>query len=222
MSVVVDFTVPAESFALHEALAAEPSMTVEGERLASHGTEWVLPFLWASGGDLEAFYEAVANDPTVVDATVIEKADHTALYKIEWVDAVNEMVTEIVDQHANILEAVAQGEEWRLKLRFARDEQVSSFRSHFAEQGREFEVQKLYHPSVPRQQEYGLTPEQRTTLAVAQRMGYFDVPRGSSIEELADELGVSSNAVSQRIRRASTNLIQHTLTVGNDETGERA
>lgn len=218
MSVVVDFTVPTESFVLHEALAAEPSTTVEAERLASHGTEWVLPFLWASGDNLEAFHEAVNNDPTVVDATVIEKSDHTVLYKIEWVEAVNELVTELVDQHANILEATGHVDEWRLKLRFAEDEQVSAFRSHFAEKGRDFEVHKLYYPSVPRQQEYGLTPEQRNTLAVAQREGYFDVPRGISIEELADELGISSNAVSQRIRRASTNLIQHTLTIGTDET----
>jgi len=47
-----------------------------------------------------------------------------------------------------------------------------------------------------------LTEKQQELLAVAHEEGYFDVPRGISQDELADRLGVSKSAVSQRLRRA--------------------
>lgn len=217
MSVVVDFTIPTDSFTLHRTLSAEPEMTVEAERLVAHSTEWAFPFFWASGGDFEGFQRALRDDPTVADAAVIEEADDSALYQILWSDDVIDLIDEIINQHANILEAKARGERWRLQLRFAEEEQVSTFQKHFAERGRSFEVNQLYHPTTPRQREYGLTEEQHETLIAALSEGYFNVPRDVSMAELANTLGISSNAVSQRIRRASANLIEHTLTIGSAE-----
>lgn len=215
MSVVADITVPATSFLLPEALPSNPDATIEVERLASHSTEWVLPFLWVSGTDFQSFRDQMRADPTVADVDIIEEIDGSALYMVNWSEDVADLITDITDQHASVLEAEARGDEWRLNLRFAADEQVSTFQEHFAERGRSFEVNKLYHPAAPQQREYGLTPEQYDTLVTAARIGYFDVPRASSMDDLAAELGVSSNAVSQRIRRGCANLVRHSLTVGD-------
>ena len=215
MSVIADFTVSAGSFALERALTAEPDVNVEAERLATHSVEWVLPFLWVSDGNLDAFRRAMRDDPTVVDVAVADEFEDSALYRVQWDDAVIDLVTEMLDQHANIQEAKAQGSSWRLQVRFSEDEQVSSFQEHFAEHGHSFEVNRLYHPSS-RRPEFGLTSQQRDTLVTASRNGYFDVPRAVSLDQLAEVLGVSSNAASQRIRRGSDNLIRNTLLV--DET----
>jgi predicted DNA binding protein len=48
------------------------------------------------------------------------------------------------------------------------------------------------------------------------RCGYVDVPRECSMDDIAAELDISANAVSQRIRRGSANLVSHALTVGTD------
>ena len=221
MSVIADVTVPTESFALHRALTTEPDVRVEAERLATHSVEWVLPFLWMTDGDFETFHRAILDDPTVADASVAEKFDDSVLYKVEWDDAVTELVTAIIDQHANVLEAKAHGESWRLRMRFSEDEQVSSFQRHFANRGYSFEVNQIYHPSAPRQREFALTSAQRDTLVTAYRNGYFNVPRDVSITELARSLGISSNATSQRIRRGTNNLIRHTLLVGETGTADR-
>lgn len=220
MSVVVELTVPAESFTLSRALTAMPDVTVEAERVASHSPEWALPFLWASGSELDAFYDAMKDDPTIDTVGVIEEAGEEVLYKVEWCDEILDLITEMIDQHAIILEATAQAHDWRLRIRFAKHEQVSSFRDHFAEQGRQFEVTSLHQPTTPRQREFGLTPEQRDALVTALRTGYFEVPRDSSIEELGDALGISSNAVSQRLRRGSTNLIRNSLVIDTDESAD--
>ncbi|UPM45293.1 helix-turn-helix domain-containing protein [Halocatena salina] len=65
-----------------------------------------------------------------------------------------------------------------------------------------------------------MTAIQRDTLATALREGYFNVPRALTIEELSDVLGISSNAASQRIRRASDSLIQATIVIDAGESND--
>lgn len=217
MSVIADVTIPTESFALGEALREHEDLTVEAERLASHSPEWALPFLWTSDVDADAFLEALRDDPTVEDASVVEAVDGEVLYKVRWTDDVLQLITEIIDQHASILEASATEGSWRLLLRFAEEGQVSTFQEHFAERDHAFDVHRIAHPGAPREREFGLTTEQRDALVAALEQGYFEVPREHTIEDLAEELDLSSNAVSQRLRRGSANLIRHTLTVhGSD------
>ena len=110
MSVVADGTVPAESFTLHQALAAEPDVTVETERLASHSVEWVFPFHWASGGDFDRFREAMQEDPTVANVTASRDPVRTSCVRSNGGDEILDLVTEITDQHASILYAKAKGE----------------------------------------------------------------------------------------------------------------
>ncbi|WP_254544350.1 helix-turn-helix domain-containing protein [Halomarina pelagica] len=219
MSVIADCTVPTESFALRGALEDNPQTALEAERVATHSAEWALPFLWASGGDREAFIAALRDDPTVEDAAVIEAVDGSVLYKVQWCDRVIELVNEMIDQHAVILEAEAQSRRWRFKLRFAEEGQVATFQRHFTEQGHAFEVNRLYRPTEPRRREYGLTAEQYETLVTALDRGYFEIPRTVSTDDLAEILGISSNAVSQRLRRASANLVRNTLLIGPRDPG---
>ncbi|MFB9808291.1 helix-turn-helix domain-containing protein [Haladaptatus pallidirubidus] len=47
--------------------------------------------------------------------------------------------------------------------------------------------------------------------------GYYDIPRGISGEELSDDLGISHQALSERLRRAYKNLISNALVVGENE-----
>lgn len=49
------------------------------------------------------------------------------------------------------------------------------------------------------------------TLVTAYERGFFEAPRETSIDELSEALGVSSSAVSGRLRRATRNLVEHTL-----------
>ncbi|QLG26101.1 helix-turn-helix domain-containing protein [Halorarum halophilum] len=216
MSVIGDFTVPASAFALSDALSAVPEMTVRGDQHATHSTMEVLPFLWASGGDFGSFTRAMREDPSVEKVTVVDELGETLLYKVEWRDEFFALVDDMVDHHAAVIDARGRDGDWRLRLRFVEDSQVSSFQRHFDETGHPFEVQRLYHPSEARQREFGLTAEQHETLTVALRKGYFGVPRRTSMEDLGGLLGVSSNAVSQRLRRGCDSLLRSTLTIEDD------
>ncbi|MDR5671554.1 Transcriptional regulator, contains HTH domain [Halalkaliarchaeum sp. AArc-CO] len=53
-----------------------------------------------------------------------------------------------------------------------------------------------------------LTQTQWETLELAFAMDYYQNPRGTSLEELATELGISKSAVSQRLNGAERKLVQ--------------
>ncbi|SDQ44062.1 helix-turn-helix domain-containing protein [Natronobacterium texcoconense] len=52
-----------------------------------------------------------------------------------------------------------------------------------------------------------LTTKQLEALELAYLRGYYDQPRETSLADLADELGISKSAVSQRLRAAESKLV---------------
>lgn len=213
MSVVGDFTIPAEAFALEQALSTVPEMTIEADHLSSHSPREVFPFLWAAGSDLERIQAALADDPSVTEVSIADETEGEALYRMVWGDSFCELIHEMVDHHAAILDASAQADQWKLRLRFSTEEMLSSFQDHFHEQGHQFEVLQLYHPTEPRQRAFGLTTEQHEALMVAVNKGYFSVPRTASTEDVSETLGISANAASERIRRGTEQLIRSGILV---------
>lgn len=212
MTLIAEFTVPCTEFVMAETLRAAPNMRVEIERLATHSREWVMPFFWATGGEFESFDEAAVDDPTVQSIRTIQTIDDARLYNVHWSEDILDLIDTVVDKNGTMLEASGNDEKWYVKLRFLDREQLSVFRDHFeGEEG--FDLHRLSEPTEPRQEEYNLTSKQREALLMALETGYFDVPRETSITELAEMLGVSSNSVSQRLRRGHASLIENTLTV---------
>ncbi|WP_425492942.1 helix-turn-helix domain-containing protein [Natrinema amylolyticum] len=65
-----------------------------------------------------------------------------------------------------------------------------------------------------------LTDGQATLLAAALEHGYFEVPRGITLNDLADDLDCSHQALSGRMRRALGNLVDTALAGGPEpDTG---
>lgn len=218
MSVVGNFTIPAESFALGHALSAVPEMTIEADRLATHGPEEVFPFFWATGGDFGKFKDALEDDPTTTDVTIAEETDDTVLYRFEWRQDFLDLVQQMVDHHAAVSKASAQNDEWHLRLRFANEGMITEFQRYFQEHGHDFEVHNLSHPREPRQQEFGLTKAQYDALVEAVQEGYFRVPRDTSVEDIGETLSISANAVSQRLRRGTETVLKGALTIRDNKS----
>jgi len=54
----------------------------------------------------------------------------------------------------------------------------------------------------------GLTDAQREAVRAAHRMGYFEIPRTATLDDVAAELGISASSLSERLRRAQTHLVE--------------
>lgn len=211
MSVIGTFTVPAEAFSLAETLPAVPDVTFESDRLASHSRMQILPFLWARTDDPSPVEDALSADPSVDSVRIADELDDQVLFNVQWAESFKELIDEIVDHNAAIVEATARESRWRLRLRFAEEEMVSEFQQHFRERGHQFSVEQLLQPTVSGQRDFGLTAGQREALVEAANGGYFEVPRTMSAEELGDRLGISANSASERVRRGTQTLVDATL-----------
>lgn len=72
----------------------------------------------------------------------------------------------------------------------------------------------IYQLEEGRQGRYGITEEQQEALIRAYTAGYYTIPRKITAKELADELGVSHQALSERLRRGHENVVKNALIIG--------
>jgi predicted DNA binding protein len=225
MAVIAEFQVPVEDFLLSAALRAAPEMHVEVRRVVADGAEEVTPYFWAWGGDFDAFEAALADDETVRDVSTMEASEETErVYRARWeYGAHGEGVVYAVSRvGATILHATAAGGAWELRILFPDDDALSSFHEFCNDHGLSLDVAQLFHPHDPADLgEYDLTPEQREVLVTAYEMGYFSVPREATLRDVADELGISENAASARLRRGHDNLLGSTIAGGGDDPAKR-
>lgn len=213
MSIVADFTVPADAFALRETLPEVPAVEVEFERVVSHSQEWVMPFLWVYGDDLSTFHERAERDPTVASMTRSDSFSDARLYVVQWTDRIEAIINGIFDRDGTLVGASGSADTWNLSVRFTSRDQLTDFRTHFDQEGEPFEVDQIYDQTKPRHSAYGLTSKQREALVRAVEAGFFEVPRSVTVDELATELGISTSALSERLRRGMAVLVGSTLVI---------
>jgi predicted DNA binding protein len=208
---VATFSLPAQGFALGHTLEAAPEMTVKAERVAAHGTVWVMPCLWITGGDFDAFDEALHSDPTVERVIGTEAFDEETYYQVEWSDSVAQFVDALIDTEGSVLNAEAHDGTWNLRIRFASREQLDTFQEYLSLQEHPYRLLNLFDPRFPRQERAQLTTAQRDALVTAVEQGYYRVPRDIVLDDLADALGISRQAASERLRRGIEQLVTNVL-----------
>lgn len=211
VSVIVEFSIEGGAFQLGEVLSGPPDMRLELERIVPTGNQ-VMPFIWATGQNQAAFEEMVRTHPSVKELQVLDRIEDSALYRIEWEEAPTDLLEGIARTDAVILEARGDGR-WSFRLRFPDHQRLSTFHDYLIDRGLHVDVERTYTltESGEHGHQFDLTEAQRKALVLATERGYFDVPRGTTLDELADELGITRQALSERIRRGSRKLFDSTL-----------
>ncbi|MDG5757907.1 bacterio-opsin activator domain-containing protein [Natronococcus sp. A-GB1] len=213
MSIVAEFSVRSDDFALCHSLTEAPHMIVEIEQVVATMENKVMPYFWVSGGDHAEFEEALQNDGSVTGVARIDRADDAILYRAEWTKNVETIVYAYVELGATIMDAVGRDRYWELRMRFDDREALSQFEDYCKENRISFELNQLQEQEQPMASaQYDLTTKQRETLVTALEEGYYEVPQRISMSELADDMGVSQQALSKRFHAAHRNLITSTLT----------
>lgn len=99
---------------------------------------------------------------------------------------------------------------WKQTGWFADRETFGQF-SSFWQDNADFRLHRLTHDGETEPPGDGLTDRQHEALRTAYELGFFDIPRQTSLEEIADELDIAASSVSERLRRAQTQLIEETV-----------
>lgn len=213
MSVFGEFDLPAGTFAFSETMERLPAATVEIERVVVTEDE-VTPYCWVTDVSLDAFEDAVAADPSIGNCTLIDRHDEAGLYRTEWTDSFDPLVHAYRSIDGVVLEATGRDGTWEFRIRFDDREEAVEFREYLHEFDIEFALRRLTRASAPETgEQYELTRKQREAIVAVWRGGYFDTPRETTLRSVADELGITQQSLSQRLRRGFHSLIANTLVV---------
>lgn len=218
MSLIAEFSVKSDDFALNHALTAAPHMVVEIEQVVATLEDQIMPYFWVSGGDYAEFEDAFSDDESVKNIASMDEVEEAKLYRGEWTENVETIVYAYMELGATILQAIGKAESWELRMRFDDQDSLSKFQEYCNENDISYNLNRIREQEqAMASAQYDLTPKQRETLVTALEAGYYEVPRAVTMSELAERMGVSQQALSKRFRAAYDNLITSTLTISHPD-----
>ena len=213
MSTIAEFRLPAEDTALSVALEYVPTATVELEPSVSK----TLPCLWIADASRDAIESALEEDPTVESFELLVEADERLLYDVTFAPDAQSLLDELLADGGSLLEATATNGWWQIRMRFRDRDDLCRTHDRLVERGVNADLRRVTELTDDSRSHTRLTPEQQEALSAAFEHGYFEIPRQISMEELAVELGISHQALSERLRRAYETLVDAELQPMNDQ-----
>lgn len=206
-----------ESPLFREALAAAPGMTLELEDIRQKADEPRRFVVWASGGDFDEFEAGLAADPTVGSHHRLADLGEHRLYRLTLSEAGQRKsgYSKVIEEDVVLLDLTFRAGELVALARLPSREALTAVREAYRERGITFRLERLYSEAETGDggptDAFGVTDAQREALVRALEAGYYDVPRGTTLDPIAEELGISTTALSTRLRRGQQNLLRHTL-----------
>lgn len=213
MSVIAHLRIPADAFELGRILAMGDDTAVELMSMVPLG-ERAVPLFTVHDHDLSGFEGEVRSHPSVDDLQIMSEHEGETVFALDWNVERDVFFQGIGETGAHLLSSRGTVETWEFELRFPDHAALSEFQEFCLNGHIPLEVGRIYNPTRPGSGPwYGLSPVQRDTLVLAVEGGYYAIPRQMSTKDLADELEISDQAVTERLRRAIARLVENTLVV---------
>lgn len=219
MGLVAEFEIGCEALPLVGVAERVPAATLVVEIQYNHGRR--PPFVVHATHDDHAAVEAAFDDAAfVAEYTLVGAAGDTRRYQVLAATSFEEQLGDHLEDLSGLralatadatvdrIEATPSG--WVQTGWFADREAFDEFRSFWVANA-EFSLRRLTRDGDPKPPGDGLTDPQREALRTAYEMGHFEVPRDATLGAVADEVGVGTSALSERLRRAQTRLIEETV-----------
>ncbi|QLG47514.1 helix-turn-helix domain-containing protein [Natrinema halophilum] len=218
MTSIADIEIPADGTGTGELFDTVPSLTCEMEQViasSGHG-------LWLSGPSQSEIETALVESSAIGSHSQISSEDDRWLYDIEFQPDTVDPFELILEEGGTVLSASATDGKWLLSIRVIDRESVSTLYDRLDDTGVTPTIVRLFDLAEETHSQCGLTSRQYETLVAAIDHGYFEIPREVSMQELSEELGISHQALSERLRRAYRALVTSELNVTDEETAAPA
>ena len=213
-TILGDFSLTHPDIALTGATADVPGVTVRPEHVAADGGETMLVFT-VRGDDLDRFERTLESSAAVADPLLLSDDADGRCYRVTLGGEVRTVSTMLTRIGVRTLDVVGSEGAWSVRAQFRSRELFLALRNYCGAHDISFRLHRLsLEDGGDDWRLRGLTPEQWDALRQAHEAGYFKVPREITQSELADRLGISPSAVSQRLRRAMSQLIEAQLPTG--------
>ncbi|MFH5800648.1 bacterio-opsin activator domain-containing protein [Haladaptatus sp. CMAA 1911] len=212
---VVEVGIPATEFALSDSLSAIDELSCEVERVVAHDDDRIMPFVWITADEPRDTIEStLADDPSTEDIELLADLGDEWLYQMEWISKVELLVRVLVEEDGTILAAMGNEHEWNLRIVFPERDALSRTYQYCQDREMTLNVINIYQLEDGRKGRFGLSDEQQDTLTLAYDQGYYQIPRKAGATDLAEELDISHQAISERLRRGHESLVENALILG--------
>ncbi|AFK21113.1 DNA-binding protein (plasmid) [Haloferax mediterranei ATCC 33500] len=216
MGFVAEYEIACEALPLVEVAATVPDATLEVKMQPNHGG-YTLFIVYVTGGTAVSVEEAFESATFVGEYTLVGQAGETRRYQISPAVSMEAQLGECIDNLSH-LHSLASTESlidricvtptgWIQSGWFADRATLDEFRTFWQRNG-SFTLRRLTCDGEVEKPGEGLTDCQHEALRTAYGMGYFDIPRTATLDEVATELGITASSLSERLRRAQTHLIE--------------
>lgn len=167
---------------------------------------------WAFGDEFESFNAALDDDQSVAEYAVLDASPTQSLYSAvltAWAE--DRLTYPIAAEHDITILEIIVTDETLVRARMPSREALFSYRDQCLEKDIGVRIRRLYQEREPDSDQYGVTDRQQEALLSALEGGYFEVPRETTLGAVAAKLDISDQALSARLRRGQSNLLQQTL-----------
>jgi hypothetical protein len=200
--------------ALEASLERASEVTVSIEKQTTSADESLDLTIWASGDRLGEFEEGLDADRTVSRWIAVGGTETRRLYRIR----LTQQASSSIDYHgwtdgkAVFLSAERDVGTWTVEGYFPDRSVLQDLAAGCESNDVQFDLLELSDSDgLQDSQQFGLSDVQLETLLTALDRGYYSVPRQVNLQELAEPLDVSHQAVSERLRRGVGSLIRSTV-----------
>lgn len=217
MGLVAEYEVVFRHLPLVAVAAAVPEMTLQvdvGQPNQGGPPTFVVR---ATGGTVEALDGAFDDAEFVAEWSCIDHGTRRHRYRLIPAAGMDEQLGDHVDDlaelqalHANesvVEEITVTADGWIQQRWFADRDAFADYCDFWRRNADSFSLYRLTDAAADGDDD-GLTDRQREALATAYRMGYFDVPRTTTLQDVAAELDISAPSLSERLRRAQRRLVE--------------
>ncbi|MFC7249697.1 helix-turn-helix domain-containing protein [Halomicroarcula sp. GCM10025324] len=215
MATLAEFTIDYGAFPFDAVFESFQDATIEIERLIPTG-DAILPYIWVSGPEGEQARESLTAAAALADVDVIDQVGDRSLLRCEYVTTYEGVLGAIIETGVSLLSANGTIQGWTVQVRGIEPGAIAKFDRACRDLGIDLTLTELHELSASGDYEPAeLTAAQREALLLAYELGFFDEPRTATLEDVAAELGISRQAVANRLRRGHRALIREMLS----ETG---
>ena len=211
MAIEATFTASDGEFPLAAVFAEFPDAVIELDRVVPTD-EFIIPYFWVRDVEIENISMENVTHPGIHDIRVVDNVKGAAFIRIDWDLAYESVLTAIIETDVHLISARGSEHQWSFEFRAESRQALTDFQSYYGDHDIPLELTKLHALSpLESGQEYDLTDAQREAMTVAHTLGFYESPREATREDVANELGISPQAVGSRLQRGTRRLISSTL-----------
>lgn len=214
MAAIAKFEIASTAFPLGRLFLDLPDIRMELDRVVPTQPA-IIPYIWvmnASESDIEDVEAAADEIREIDDIRRIDEVDGRYLINLKWASAYHGILAALTEMDGTLISGMGSAERWTFEVRSEDRATISAFQDRCRDLDISVTLTSLHElSSTQRDSEYGLTAPQRDALVRAFERGYYESPRETSLDALAEELGITGQAFGARLRRGIHRLIGSTL-----------